>query len=334
LQIAAGVQQDGGMNKLSSGHWYPVLSSRELGKRPLARIRFGERVVFWRDANGHAAYMEDRCAHRGAALSLGRVRGMVIECPFHGFCYDRHGQCQSVPAEPDDWPIPAQLRVDTWTTRERSGYIWAWRGPAIAATDLPPLPVQPVLTGLSYGETHYTWDNHYSRCIENVLDYSHLPFVHRRTLGALIRDLVTPVDIKPFDGGFNFYCVSHKNDRQYVEFVYPTLWANRVGRNFVMAATFVPIDATHTEVYVRWYHKWPRVLAPLINTWGRVSQRIVFKDDLPIVATQQPANVDAAERDHLVPSDGGVIAYRKLRRAHQDESATWRTADATLKPVS
>ena len=243
------------MKKLSSGHWYPVLSSRELGKRPLARTRFGTRLVFWRDDNDRASCMEDRCAHRGAALSLGRVRGAVIECPFHGFCFDRQGQCRRVPAEGEEWPIPETLRVETWTTRELSGYIWAWRGPAVKAKDLPPLPVQPVLTGLSFGETHYTWNNHYSRCIENVLDYSHLPFVHRRTLGAFIRDPVTKVEIRPFDGGFNFYRVKNNSDRQYVEFVYPTLWANRVGRHYVMATTFVPIDETQTEVYVRWYHK-------------------------------------------------------------------------------
>lgn len=322
------------MSKLSSGHWFPILSSDELRKRPLARTRFGERLVFWRDANGHAACMEDRCAHRGAALSLGRVRGEYLECPFHGFCYDRHGQCQQVPAEPESWRIPAQMRVNVWTTRERSGYIWTWRGPAIVAKDLPPLPVQPVLTGLSYGETHYTWDNHYSRCVENVLDYSHLPFVHRHTLGVAIRDPVTKVEVKPFDGGFNFYLVPSKNDRQHVEFIYPNLWANRVGNSFVMAATFVPIDTTHTEVYVRWYHKLPRWMAPLTNAFGLLAQRIVFKDDLPIVATQQPGNVDLAERDHLVPSDGGVIAYRKLRRAHQDELTAWSAIDGDAGTVS
>jgi phenylpropionate dioxygenase-like ring-hydroxylating dioxygenase large terminal subunit len=332
LRMTGNVPQNIRMKQLSSGHWYPALSSRELSKRPLARTRFGARVVFWRDDNGRASCMEDRCAHRGAALSLGRVRGAFIECPFHGFCYDRQGKCRRVPAEGEEWPIPETLRVETWTTRELSGYIWVWRGPAVGAKDLPPLPVQPVLTGLSFGETHYTWHNHYSRCIENVLDYSHLPFVHRRTLGAFIRDPVTKVEIRPFEGGFNFYRVSKDSDRQFVEFVYPTLWANRVGKNYVMAATFVPIDETHTEVYVRWYHKLPRFLTPLTNALGRLSQRLVFMDDLAIVASQRPRNVDTADHDHLVPSDGGILAYRKLRRAHQEDSMTWPAAIEADRP--
>jgi phenylpropionate dioxygenase-like ring-hydroxylating dioxygenase large terminal subunit len=108
-------------------------------------------------------------------------------------------------------------------------------------------------------------------------------------------------------------------ERQVVEFVYPTLWANRIGKNYVMAATFVPVDDTHTDVYVRWYHKMPRFLRPLMDLYGQISQFIVFRDDLPIVASQRPISVDDASSDKLVPSDAALVAFRKLRRAHQDE---------------
>jgi len=86
-----------------------------------------------------------------------------------------------------------------------------------------------------------------------------------------------------------------------------------------MAATFMPIDAARTEVYVRWYHRVPRPLHPLVNLWGQLSQYLVFNDDLPIVSSQQPTNVDDADNDKLVPSDGGLVAYRRLRRSHQEE---------------
>lgn len=304
----------------SSGHWYPILSSQELEKHPISRTRFGQPVVIWRNGSGQAVVMNDRCPHRGAALSQGRVADGVIECPFHGFRYDATGRCVRVPAEDDDWQIPDLLRATTFQVREDAGYIWVWRGPVTATSELPELPRQPLLDGLKFGETHYTWNAHYTRCIENVIDYSHLPFVHRKNLGAFIKNPRTKVLVKPFTGGFNFYLVDRdKFERQFVEFVYPTLWANRIGRNFVMSATFVPEDDTHTEVYIRWYHNMPAIFRPLIDLYGQFSQYIVFKDDLPIVASQQPGNINDADDDRLVPSDAGLVAFRKLHRAHQDE---------------
>jgi len=308
------------MSGLSSGHWFPILSSRELDKRPVAKTRFGARLVFWRTRSGEPVCLEDRCAHRGTALSLGRVRADSIECPFHGFRFASNGRCVRVPAEGADWKIPDHFRVGTRTIREADGYVWNWRGPAVAADELPPLPELQIVAGMHFGETHYTWNAHYTRAIENVLDYSHLPFVHRRSIGAFVRDPATRVRVEPRDGGFLFYQEkARKNDRQYVDFIYPNLWFNRVGKSFVMAATFVPVDDSRTEVYVRWYHRIPRPLHSLVDLWGTFSQYLVFNDDLPIVSSQRPANVDDADNDKLVPSDGGLVAYRRLRRSHQEE---------------
>jgi phenylpropionate dioxygenase-like ring-hydroxylating dioxygenase large terminal subunit len=316
---------------LANGHWYPILSCRELKKDPIAKTRFGQRMVIWRDGSGQVVVMEDRCPHRGAALSQGRVRDGVIECPFHGFRYDSTGRCVLVPAEGDNWQIPDHLRTIVYNVREDTGYVWLWRGPKVEAAELPPLPCQPILDDLIFGETHYIWNAHYTRCIENVIDYSHLPFVHRKNLGAFIKNPRTMVLVKPFTGGFNFYLVDRDNfERQFVEFVYPTLWANRIGKNFVMATTFVPVDETHTDVYVRWYHKFPRILRPLMDLYGQLSQYVVFKDDLPIVATQQPGSVDDANNDKLVPSDAALVAYRKLRLAHQDEIQSYTDSQAVI----
>ena len=113
----------------SSGHWYAVLSSRELGTRPVGKTRFGERLVFWRDQAGAAACAIDRCPHRGAALSLGEVRHGAISCPYHGFEFTREGACSRVPAEGPDWPIPEHFRVATRTVREAQDLVWMWHGP-------------------------------------------------------------------------------------------------------------------------------------------------------------------------------------------------------------
>jgi phenylpropionate dioxygenase-like ring-hydroxylating dioxygenase large terminal subunit len=71
--------------RLPEDHWYPVLDSRELGRKPLPSERLGQQLVFWRTADGRAHANLDRCPHLGAALSGGSVRHDRLICPFHGF---------------------------------------------------------------------------------------------------------------------------------------------------------------------------------------------------------------------------------------------------------
>ena len=77
------------------------LADDVIAGKPLAMKVAGERVVFFRDANGKAAALIDRCPHRGVALSLGRVDRGEIECPFHGWRFDGAGRNCRVPWNPD-----------------------------------------------------------------------------------------------------------------------------------------------------------------------------------------------------------------------------------------
>ena len=56
-------------------YWYIAAESRELGTRALSRVVYGEKVVLFRTSNGVTIALQDRCAHRNMALSLGRLIG-------------------------------------------------------------------------------------------------------------------------------------------------------------------------------------------------------------------------------------------------------------------
>lgn len=84
--------------QLPDNHWYPVLASREVRRRPLGVQRLGMRLVFWRDSRRQVHALDERCPHLGAALSHGHVAGDCIECPFHGFRFAADGRCTQVPA--------------------------------------------------------------------------------------------------------------------------------------------------------------------------------------------------------------------------------------------
>ncbi len=96
--------------------WYVVLESNEVREKPIGVTRLGEKMVFWRDRNQviHAAV--DRCPHRGAALSIGKIQADHLQCPFHGFEFDSSGKCTLVPANGRHGVIPQALQLNTYPT--------------------------------------------------------------------------------------------------------------------------------------------------------------------------------------------------------------------------
>ena len=69
-------------------YWYPVLFSRQLGRKPRPVMLAGERTVLIRD-HGRVYALSDRCPHRGVPLSAGRREFPgFITCAYHGWTYD------------------------------------------------------------------------------------------------------------------------------------------------------------------------------------------------------------------------------------------------------
>ena len=104
-------------------HWPPVAALDELGDSPLGVQLLGENLVVWRDAAGVVHAWPDRCPHRGARLSLGRVCGDRLECAYHGWQFDAGGRCVEVPALPGFVP-PAGHRVAAHDVQSAYGLLW------------------------------------------------------------------------------------------------------------------------------------------------------------------------------------------------------------------
>jgi phenylpropionate dioxygenase-like ring-hydroxylating dioxygenase large terminal subunit len=303
------------------GSWWPVLATNELRQKPLGRMRFGEQLVFWRNGD-QVVCMPDRCPHRGAALSLGRVNKDTgsIACPFHGLEFAANGHCTRVPVE-QNYSIPADFGVASYPVEEADGYIWIWRGPEPAG-QLPPLPIHPETADMRYGQATGIWKAHYTRCIENVCDFSHLPYVHKTTIGVFKKNWVMDVQVEDVAGGFRAVLTESGKVAQSFEFLYPNRWLLRLNHNVRLGLVFAPINATHTFVYGRTWHRLAVPgLNPLMNLATRFSQYMVFREDWPIVASQTPGDVLQAVDEKLLPTDAPIIAYRKLHRGYQGVGA-------------
>ena len=168
--------------------WHPVALSVDVAEAPAPARLLGEDLVLWRDAQGQARAWQDRCPHRGAQLSLGRIvpceeeGGARLECPYHGWRFDAAGQCMQVPALPGFKP-PATHRARTFAAREAHGLIWV-RLDGEEAGALPAFEAESDarLRKLNCGP--YDVETSAPRLVENFLDMSHFGFVHEGWLGA------------------------------------------------------------------------------------------------------------------------------------------------------
>ena len=163
--------------------WYVAALDQELNDgRLLSRRVLGEHLLIYRGASGQVFALNDRCPHRGALLSRGRLEGDGVRCMYHGIKYDGTGKCVQIPGQD---MIPPKLRVPHYPVVERGPFVWIWMGEAAKAdpaliVDLPYLH-DPQWKGIP-AYLHY--DANYLLIVDNLSDFSHLAFVHTRTLGG------------------------------------------------------------------------------------------------------------------------------------------------------
>lgn len=169
--------------------WYAAAYSHELGEKPLARKLIDRKMVLFRRENGEAAMILDRCPHRFAPLSAGKIIDDTIECPYHGLRFDHQGHCVYNPHTKNKGPLRA-ADIEGWPVTERYGIIWFWPGaPEKADPDLLPKidflekpDEYAVVRGLLRVRGHY------ELVVDNLLDLSHAVYVHPQFTGGRYSD--------------------------------------------------------------------------------------------------------------------------------------------------
>jgi phenylpropionate dioxygenase-like ring-hydroxylating dioxygenase large terminal subunit len=131
--------------------------------------------------DGMPRVYDAHCPHLGTHLGHGgRMVGDRLECPFHGWQFDRDGRCVAAPLAR---AIPGRTRLRAWRVREVNGVVLAWYDPEDGAPDweMPELPERslPDWTALRPAK-HWTIRTHAQEILENGIDCAHFPHVHRQ----------------------------------------------------------------------------------------------------------------------------------------------------------
>jgi vanillate O-demethylase monooxygenase subunit len=164
--------------------WYFAGFSEEIGQALFERTLLGESIALFRKRSGEAAAIANRCPHRFAPLTMGRLIDDRVQCAYHGIEFDAGGRCVHIPGSER---IPESACVRAYPLVEKWGCLWIWMG-EIARADAGLL-----IDGFRYmTETGWkpVWglkevEANYQLVIDNLMDLTHLPFLHPNTLGNL-----------------------------------------------------------------------------------------------------------------------------------------------------
>ncbi len=186
--------------------WYQAAWATEIEEgQILARTLLDEPVVLYRDADGAVHALEDRCCHRATPLRLGEVVPEGLQCGYHGMVFDGSGKCVVIPGQES---IPPQARVRSYPVVERQEFIWIWMGD-------PEKADEALIIDYPWNDDHENWPHkhgmyhvkcNYMLLIDNLMDLTHIPFIHRRTIGGgnQMGQVNATMDVKKTDTGVHY----------------------------------------------------------------------------------------------------------------------------------
>ena len=317
--------------------WYPACTSKELGRRggPLSLSLMDEPLVVFRGPGGRAGVLTDRCPHRNAPLSIGRVRDKGLECAYHGWCFSSSGACTAIPGL--DVDTGARRGVSSHATVEQDGIVWFWSegdsepdGEPYRLPDLGPGMRQVSFVKDIEATMHAT--------IENTLDVPHTAFLHRgllrgaapNELRAVRRPIPGGVEVQYFGEPFGIGFIKPKSDTELEHwdgFLLPCIAQveYRAGPwlHIVNSVLHLPLSATRTRTWFVLRANSEKLPRRLVEGVIRVQGPHVARQDAQMLAAQT-GNVRRFGGEQYTSTDMdlfGSAVWRLLRAAEKGDPA-------------
>jgi phenylpropionate dioxygenase-like ring-hydroxylating dioxygenase large terminal subunit len=350
-----------------NSYWYLAAWSDELSTEPLGIVLLKQPIVLFRRSDGTPAALEDRCCHRRAPLSIGKVVGDCIRCGYHGLVYDAAGNCVRIPGQAQ---IPSDFRIRTYPVIERHRCIWVWMGEATAADP----DVVPEFSWLDAPGWMVTKRHAHIRCdyrlvIDNLLDLSHLAYVHGSTVGQdevadaaevttqrkgdRVRVARWTYDVPPAKTYAEFGSYRGNIDRwQISEFRPPSTLIIDNGSadagsgapegkpgtqrwGFIVCHGITPETETTTNYFWALAHNFDARTPEFLAEFHRQCQHVVGEDIAIFTAQQRIIDLDPSAPQRDIRYDAGPLQARRIidqllaaQDAREEESLTEHSAEA------
>ncbi len=163
--------------------WYQAAWIHDVEEEPFARTLLNEKVVLFRDKDGRAHALEDRCCHRATPLSLGDVVDQGLQCGYHGLIFNGDGKCVLIPGQDS---IPPQAKVRSYPVVEQQDILWIWMGDPAQADEslIVDFPFLADHENHPHGHATTEIDCNYMLMVDNLMDLTHIPYIHKKTIGG------------------------------------------------------------------------------------------------------------------------------------------------------
>ena len=336
------------MGNLLRSYWHPIAASGQLDENPVKAVRLlGEDLTLFKDKRGELGLIADRCAHRHVKLVYGIPEENGLRCCYHGWLYDRTGQCIEQPAEPADSRFKDKIRVKAYPVQELAGTVFAYLGPE-------PAPLVPRWDHLVWGRNvvrHVVMTTipcNWLQVAENFPDACHNHWLHGVYYKYVLERMGVPRDdprwLEPdsrierpqaklgwdyFENGIvcRMRLEGATEDDEQWSVGHPVVFPNSVtvsGGGMTAMEWAVPVDDTHTlMLIVETYPFTDEVSVPELervpffaydydigDETGSPAMDVLGVQDNMVFATQ--GQIADRTRERLGESDRGIIMHRQL----------------------
>ncbi|MEO1508909.1 MAG: Rieske 2Fe-2S domain-containing protein, partial [Cyanobacteria bacterium J06633_23] len=319
--------------------WYPVHYVEDLDKtKPTRFTLLGQAVVIWWEPTSQTwSVLADQCPHRLAPLSEGRINEAgQLECPYHGWAFSGAGQCEHIPQQPTDSKAHLSNRacVTSMPTAVRQGLLFVYPGKVANAAQVE----IPIIEAVEEEPDGWVMLNTFRdlpydalTLLENVLDASHIPYTHHKTVGK--RENAAPMQMDILASGKQgFQGIWPEGPRkgalgtQHTTFVAPGLmYHDLTSKQFGRTLTVVyatPMQKGKCRLFARFPFKFssklPSFFIKLTPRWySHVGNNRVLEDDQIFLHIQERLLEKQKQQPYAqscylpTQADRYVVAFRK-----------------------
>ena len=325
-------------------YWHPVSLTSEISEIPKEIRILGEDLVIFKTPTGEIGLVHKSCPHRRASMVYGKTEDKGIRCCYHGWLFSTDGKILETPGEDPDSKPAAKLRetfkLGAYPVIELNGLVFSYLGPMNKIPDFPHYDAFEI-PGNTSSPYRIDYKCNWIQVLDAIMDPVHTSFLHGQSSGIQFSEGFAEVgEIDFYERGSQYLGCNTRRIDDYVwvrvnELILP---------NFTQAGAAFAADGTKSKYFGR--SSFTRWVVPIDNhhcvalAWANFGERgdpIEYNNqegferiEAGEIANRSfeekqksPGDAEAVEGmgsisthkgEHLMPTDRGVMVYRRRIR--------------------